>query len=152
MEKILKEEMDNLFNVGLGNQFDFVGFYDDGNGFYIVDRTDGQTYTVDYPADTKAEAIELIFEKVEDMIDDEHNRIIDRCNEIAEVSNEEINEEELHERLEEIAKKALYSLQRYDLKKYFGDMELRVAEAKHDRLVAKYNLKHEEYLQFNYYV
>ncbi|WP_156289884.1 hypothetical protein [Oceanobacillus salinisoli] len=154
MEEVIKEEMDNLFNVGVGNQYDYVGFYIDKEKEKVrclIDRTDGATYTDDFIAESKVEAIILLFEKVEEMVDEVQSRISDYYSEIAAEVPEEKNDEELKEKLEYAALCALYKIQRTDLKSLFNEDELKLAELKHNKLVERYNLKEVNDISFNYY-
>ncbi|AMX00358.1 hypothetical protein [Rummeliibacillus stabekisii] len=151
MKELLKEDMDNLFNVGVGNQFDFVGCYMGEKGSYLIDRTDGQTYTDDFQAESKDEAIKLLFEKVEEMIDEFQIRLSNYYSEMNEGYPDENFEEELKEKLDNAALTALYKIQRYDLKSYFSENELQLAELMHKKLVERYELKEVKDIDFNYY-
>ena len=148
----IKDEMDNLFNVGVGNQMEFVGFYKGEDGNYIIDRTDGHSYTDDYLAESKIEAINLLFEKVEEMIDDAQSRLKNYYSEIEEEYTEGINNEEIIERLEKVSLTALYKIQRTDLKSCFNEDELQLVELKHNKLVERYGLKEVKDISFNYYI
>lgn len=151
MKELLKDDMDNLFNVGVGNQFDFVGCYKDEKGTYLIDRTDGQTYTDDFLAENAIEAIKLLFEKVEEMIDEAQSRLTDYFSEIEAEHPDENVDEELKEKLEKTSLKALYKIQRTDLKTFFNEDELQLAEFFHNKLVERYELKEEKDISFNYY-
>jgi len=156
MEKLLKEEMENLFNVGVGNQFNFVGCYKGEKGSYLIDRTDGQTYTDDFLAENTTEAIEILFEKVEEMIDEAQRWLIKRYSELDREypyeSREEVLREELQDKLKVVLITALYRLQYKNLKSIITEeQELQLAELKYNRLVEKYELKEEADLHFNNY-
>lgn len=156
MEKLLKEEMDNLFNVGVGNQLDYVGCYKDEKRGYLIDRTDGQTYTDDFLAETTIEVIQLLFEKVEEMIDEEQKWLINRYSELERENPYEDRQEELREELQDKLKEAvtiaLYMLQFKNLKSIITEeKELQLAELKYNRLIEKYELKEEVDLLFNSY-
>lgn len=143
--------MENLFNVGVGNQFDYVGFYADKEGCFIIDRTDGQTYTDDYQADSMGEAIKLLFEKVEEMIDEVQVRLSDYYSKMNEDYPDENFEEVLKEKLDNAALTALYKIQRSDFKSILSEEELQLAELMHNKLVERYELKAVKYIDFNYY-
>ncbi|KAF0821288.1 hypothetical protein V7200_23410 [Cytobacillus firmus] len=148
MEKLIKEDMENLFNVGVGNQFDYVGFYKGEKGNYLIDRTDGQTYTDDFLAENTTEAIEILFEKVEEMIDEAQRWLLKRYSELDRENPYESREEELREELQDKLKvvviTALYRLQYKNLKSIITEeQELQLAELKYNRLVKKYRLKEE---------
>lgn len=151
MEKLLKEEMDNLFNVGVGNQLDYVGCYKDEKGGYLIDRTDGQTYTDDFLAETTIEAIELLFEKVEEMIDDVQIRLIDYFSQMKDEYYQDYDDKELKGKLDNVALSALYKIQRSNLKSFFNEDELQLAALKHGKLVERYELKIVEDIDFYYY-
>jgi hypothetical protein len=151
MKELLKEEMENLFNVGVGNELDFVGFYEDKEGCFIIDRTDGQTYTDDYMADSKDEAIKLLFEKVEEMIDEVQIRLYNYYSNLNECYPDENFEEELKEKLDNAALTALYKIQRSDLKSFFSEDGLQLVELMHKKLVERYELKEVKDIDFNYY-
>lgn len=156
MEKLIKEEMENLFNVGVGNQFNFVGCYKGEKGSYLIDRTDGQTYTDDFLADNTTEAIEILFEKVEEMIDEAQRWLLKRYSGLDRENPYESREEELREELQDKLKvvviTALYRLQYKNLKSIITEeQELQLAELKYNRLVKKYGLKEEGDLHFNNY-
>lgn len=151
MKGFEKDEMDNVINVGVGNQMEYVGFYVGEDGNYLVDRTDGHSYTDDYPAENKIDAIKLLFEKVEEMIDESQTRLSAYYDE-KQGDHPEVNfEEELKEKLDKIALTALYEIQRSDLKTVFNENELIFAESKHNSLVDRYNLKEVKDIDFNYY-
>ncbi|MEZ7792190.1 hypothetical protein [Niallia circulans] len=158
MKELLKEDMDNLFNVGVGNQFDFVGCYKGEKGNYLIDRTDGQTYTDDFFAETAIATIGLLFEKVEEMIDESLKWIIKRYSEFEgengnpyENGEEELREE-LQDKLKVVVTTALYRLQYKNLKNIFTEeQELQLAELKYNRLIEKYGLKEESDLHFYNY-
>lgn len=151
MEKLLKEEMDYLFNVGVGNQLDYVGCYKDEKGGYLIDRTDGQTYTDDFLAETTIEAIELLFEKVEEMIDEVQIRLIDYFSQMKDEYYQDHGDKELKGKLDNVALSALYKIQRSNLKSYFNEDELQLAALKHGKLVERYELKIVEDIDFYYY-
>lgn len=151
MREFEKDEMDNLFNVGVGNQMDYVGFYIGENGNYLIDRTDGHSYTNDYPAESRIEALKLLFDKVEEMIDEAQDRLFNNYSEMKEEFLEENFEDELEEKMDTIAFTALYKIQRTDLKLLLNEDELHLAESKHNKLVERYNLKEVENIDFNYY-
>ncbi|WNS75684.1 hypothetical protein RRV45_01140 [Bacillus sp. DTU_2020_1000418_1_SI_GHA_SEK_038] len=156
MEKLIKEEMENLFNIGVGDQFNFVGCYKGEKGSYLIDRTDGQTYTDDFLAENTTEAIEILFEKVEEMIDDAQRWLSKRYSELDRENPYESREEELREelqdKLKEVVITALYRLQYENLKNIITEeQELQLAELKYNRLVKKYGLKEEVDLHFNNY-
>jgi hypothetical protein len=156
MKELLKEDMDNLLNVGVGNQFDFVGCYKDEKGNYLIDRTDGQTYTDDFFAETTIEAIGLLFEKVEEMIDESLEWIIKRYSEFDQENPYENREEKLREELQDklkvVVTSAFYRLQYKNLKNIFTEeQELQLAELKYNRLIEKYGLKEESDLHFYNY-
>lgn len=152
MEEIIKEEMDNLLNVGVGNQYDYVGFYIHKEKVgCIIDRTDGVSYTNDFIAENKIEAIHLLFEKVEEMVDEVQSRILDYYSEIAAEYPEEKYDKELKEKLAHAALYALYEIQRTDLKSLFNEDELKLAELEHNKLIERYELKEVNDVSFNYY-
>ncbi|MFE4525698.1 hypothetical protein ACOQFO_07240 [Ureibacillus sp. MALMAid1270] len=152
MEKLLKEEMENLFNVGVGNQFNFVGCYKGEKGSYLIDRTDGQTYTDDFLAENTTEAIEILFEKVEEMIDEAQRWLLKRYSELDRENPYESRDEELQDKLKVVVITALYRLQYKNLKSIITEeQELQLAELKYNRLVKKYGLKEEVDLHFNNY-
>lgn len=154
MAELLKEDMDNLFNVGVGNQFDFVGCYKGEKGIYLIDRTDGQTYTDDFLAENTTEAIELLFEKVEEMIDEVQRWLIKKYAELERENPFESREDELREELQDklqlVVTTALYRMQYKNLKNIITeDQEFELAELKYHRLVEKYELKEEEDFHFS---
>jgi hypothetical protein len=152
MEEVIKEEMVNIFNVGVGNQYDYVGFYmDEEKVRFLIDRTDGVSYTDDFIAESKIEAISILFEKVEEMIDEVESRLSDYYSEISAEHPEEKNDEELKEKLEDAALTALYKIQRTNIKSFFYEDELKLAELKHNKLVERYELKEMNDINFNYY-
>lgn len=132
----------------MGNQFDYVGFYKGEKGNYLIDRTDGQTYTDDFLAENTTEAIEILFEKVEEMIDEAQRWLLKRYSELDRENPYESREEELREELQDKLKvvviTALYRLQYKNLKSIITEeQELQLAELKYNRLVKKYRLKEE---------
>ncbi|BCB40549.1 hypothetical protein BCJMU51_5467 [Bacillus cereus] len=154
MKELLKEDMDNLFNVGVGNQFDFVGCYKGEKGIYLIDRTDGQTYTDDFLTENTTEAIELLFEKVEEMIDEAYRWLIKRYAELERENPFESREDELREELQDklqvVVTTALYRIQYKNLKKIITEkQEFELAEILYHRLVEKYELNKEVDLHFN---
>ncbi len=152
MEDVIKDDLDKLFNVDVGNEYDYVGFYiDKEEGRFLIDRTDSSSYTKDFIAKSKAEAISLLFEKIEEMVDEVQSRISDYYSEIAAEYPDEKNDKELKEKLEEAALCALHNVQRTNLKTFCNEDELKLAELKHNELVERYELKEVNDISFTYY-
>ncbi|MCF2650056.1 MULTISPECIES: hypothetical protein [Niallia] len=152
MEDVIKDDLDNLFNVDVGNEYDYVGFYiDKEEGRFLIDRTDSSSYTNDFIAESKAEAISLLFEKIEEMVDEVQSRISEYYSDIAAEHPDEKNGKELKEKLEEASLCALYNVQRTNLKTFCNEDELKLAELKHNELVERYALKEVNDISFTYY-
>lgn len=151
MENILIDKLESLFNVGVGNKFDYVGLYVSSEGSYVIDRTDGISYTDYFSADSKFEAIEILFEKIEEMIDEVRERTTQRHNELKEdfSYDYEKSDKEHREELDKIAINALYGVQSQSLKNYFNRNELEAAEYLHNKLVENYNLHQIPHIGFN---
>ncbi|SES89025.1 hypothetical protein SAMN05421676_10233 [Salinibacillus kushneri] len=142
MNELIKEEYDNLLNIGVGNKFDYVGVYKNEKGVYLIDRTDGQTYTDDYLAEDVSECVLTLFDKVEEMIDEAKSQLLEKHLERKNTEPDyEKSEHDLCEDMLCLEKTALSSLQYSVLKGFLPEHELRMAEQLHNRLVAKYELE-----------